>query len=129
MVSQKWLRTGAILAGLAVLLGAFGARGLKNLLTTEQIAVFQTGVQYQFYHALAIGLVSLAGGFLSGTAIKRVNTLFLLGVLCFSGSLYIITLLKVLASDSLKFVGAITPIGGVFFILGWFWFAAKIGKS
>ena len=106
---------GASLAFLAVALGAFGAHGLRERLTTESMAIYQTGVQYHMIHAL--GLLALAG---LGERVKRaavVGWLFVFGVLIFSGSLYL------LAITGQRWLGAITPLGGVCFLVGWAMFA------
>jgi uncharacterized membrane protein YgdD (TMEM256/DUF423 family) len=105
---------GAISAGLGVALGAFGAHALRSRLTPDMLAVFETGVRYQMYHALALLIV--------GTAMARVampasvmlaGWLFVVGTLLFSGSLY------VLAVTGTRWWGAVTPIGGVAFLAGW----------
>ena len=106
---------GACLAGLAVLLGAFGAHGLKNMVTPDLIETWEKAVRYQMYHALAMLVLAWAimhwpdGAklwFLGGW-------LFLAGVVFFSGSLYILVL------SGIKWMGAITPLGGVAFGIGW----------
>lgn len=113
MTAKLCLLLGSLGGLIAVLLGAFGSHGLKEKLTPEMLAVWKTAVEYQFYHSLgllAVGLLilqshsNLAGW--SGLA-------FALGILLFSGSLY------ALALTGVKPLGAITPIGGLGFILGW----------
>ncbi|SUA66671.1 Protein of uncharacterised function (DUF423) [Oligella urethralis] len=105
---------GAIFGFLGVALGAFGAHGLKQIVGTEQLAVWQTGVQYQMYHSLALLSVPLLALSLVHPGIARwAGWAFVLGVLLFSGSLYAIVLLGV------KTLGLITPIGGLFFLAGW----------
>lgn len=96
---------------LAVALGAFGAHGLKNKLSPEMLAVFETGVRYQFYHALGLLFV----GWLS-TFQPRANTAgwaFVLGIFIFSGSLYVLSLTGV------RSWGAVAPFGGLSFLIGW----------
>jgi len=102
---------GAVLGGLAVALGAFGAHGLKERLSAEHLQVFEVGVRYQLYHALALLLVAalLRGGPGSG----RTTLLFLWGSVVFSGSLY------ALAFGAPRAVGMITPLGGLALIGGW----------
>lgn len=98
----------------AVGLGAFAAHGLKDRLTPEMLAVFHTGVQYQMYHSLAlIGVVILTKIFGVNIWLQASGALFLAGILLFSGSLY------VLALGGSKIFGPITPLGGLFFLLGW----------
>jgi uncharacterized membrane protein YgdD (TMEM256/DUF423 family) len=109
----NWLATGAIAGGLGVVLGAFGAHGLKTRVSPDLLAVFETGVRYHLVHALAllaVGCVAMRGG---GTWLNASGWLFLAGIVVFSGSLYVMTL------TGAKWLGAITPIGGVAFILGW----------
>lgn len=105
---------GAILAGIAVALGAFGAHALRRRLPAERLATFQTGVQYQVYHALGI----LAGAYVNpsvGSLSLRETAvwLFVLGILLFSGSLYALSL------TGIRRFGAVTPLGGLCFIAGW----------
>ena len=130
-----WLRIGAIWGFLAVSMGAFGAHGLQERfksagdqpggLTTERLqANFQTAAQYHMYCALAllaVGLLALLGR--SGTAVSISGWGLLLGSLIFSGSLY------VLALSGLKWLGAITPIGGVAMLIGWAALAVAAGTQ
>ena len=102
----------AIFGALAVLLGAFAAHGLKNTLSVEYLAVLQTGVQYQFIHALALLLVALLAQHCASRVLLLAAILFTLGIVLFSGSLYILVL------TPLK-PGLITPIGGSLLVLGW----------
>ncbi len=94
-MDKTFLLLGAVAAFLAVILGAFGAHALRGRLSPEMLAVFQTGVQYHVYHALALILV------------------FVAGIVLFSGSLYL------LATTGVTVLGAITPIGGLAFLIGW----------
>ena len=98
----------------AVALGAFGAHGLKDRLAPDLMVVYQTAVQYHFYHALAllaVGIIALSQP--HSTLLKSSGWLFLLGTVIFSGSLY------VLAISGTKWLGAVTPLGGLAFIGGW----------
>ncbi|MCP8462908.1 DUF423 domain-containing protein [Pseudomonas sp. ZM23] len=95
-----------------VALGAFAAHGLKSRLTAEYLAVFQTGVHYQMLHALALFGVALLSTHVSGTLVSLAGWAFAIGILLFSGSLYLLTLAGL-------GVGIITPIGGLFFLIGW----------
>ncbi|MGQ4277095.1 DUF423 domain-containing protein [Pseudidiomarina sp. E22-M8] len=107
---------GAINMALGVILGAFGAHGLKDKLSPEMLAVFQTGVQYQIYHALGLLLVAaLLLPYPQATGLRTGGWLLLAGIILFSGSLYL------LALTGAKFFGPVTPIGGVCFIIGWIW--------
>lgn len=111
----------AINGFLAVALGAFAAHGLRARLAPDMLAIFQTGVQYQMYHALAMFGVGLLCMHITDSALLRASAWsFLAGILIFSGSLYILSL------SGIRWLGAITPIGGVGFILGWLMLAAAM---
>ncbi|MCC3377552.1 DUF423 domain-containing protein [Cohnella sp. REN36] len=110
----KYVKIGAAVAGLAVAFGAFGAHSLKETLSADDLAVFETGVRYQMYHGLGLLLVALLGERLaSGKLALWSARLLLIGTVVFSGSLYALTL------TGTKWLGAITPIGGVAFLAGW----------
>ena len=112
-MDKTFLLVGAVAAFLAVTLGAFGAHGLRARLSPEMMAVFQTGVQYHMYHALALILVSGIMGRMSGWLIQTAGWCFAAGIVFFSGSLYL------LAITGVTILGAITPIGGLLFLAGW----------
>jgi uncharacterized membrane protein YgdD (TMEM256/DUF423 family) len=113
-VDRTFLLLGSVLGFLGVAFGAFGAHALKARLSTDMLAVFETGVRYQMYHAFAILIVSAAiGHFGDAWLLSTAGWLFIAGVLLFSGSLY------ALALTGTGFLGAITPIGGLLFLLGW----------
>ncbi len=115
---MKWIFLGAIFGFIAVGAGAFGAHGLSQSLSEKSLAVWKTAAEYQMYHALA--LVALgASGMNAGLA----GVGFTLGILIFSGSLY------ALALTDIKILGAVTPIGGVFFLLGWAAWAWKAWQA
>ncbi|MGY8765337.1 MAG: DUF423 domain-containing protein [Nitrospinaceae bacterium] len=122
---MNWISTGAIFSGLSVTLGAMGAHSLKNILTEKNLSAFQTATDYMGYHGLAlilVGIVSLQLNDSGAKALKKVGILFTLGILMFSGSIY------VLISDGPRIFGPITPLGGLCFMLGWFIFAGVIIK-
>jgi uncharacterized membrane protein YgdD (TMEM256/DUF423 family) len=112
-VVAGWFATGALLAGLGVVLGAFGAHGLKARVGPEMLAVFETGVRYHLIHAL--GLIAVAFGLSRwpNAFVGAAAWLFVAGIVIFSGSLYVMTL------TGARWLGAITPLGGLSFILGW----------
>jgi uncharacterized membrane protein YgdD (TMEM256/DUF423 family) len=112
-MDKTFLLLGAVAAFLAVALGAFGAHGLRGRLSPEMMAVFQTGVQYHMYHALALVLVSAIMGRLNGWLIQTAGWSFAAGIVLFSGSLY------ALAISGVTILGAVTPIGGLAFLIGW----------
>ena len=104
---------GALLGGLGVAVGAFGAHGLKNSLSPEMLAVFDTGVRYHLIHALAMLAAAWAASRWPSSGTTAAGWFFLAGIILFSGSLY------ALALTGIRVFGAITPIGGVAFIIGW----------
>ncbi len=112
---MNWTAVGSLLMALAVCLGAFGAHGLKNRLDAYSMSVYEKAVFYHFVHALGILLVSLLArtNAISVAGQARVAWLLLIGIVIFSGSLY------ALAISGVRMLGAITPIGGLAFILGW----------
>jgi uncharacterized membrane protein YgdD (TMEM256/DUF423 family) len=112
-VEVFFFRAGALLAGLGVALGAFGAHGLRARVTPDLLAVFETGVRYQMYHALALLGISLAWTRWSTPHLTVAGSLFLAGMALFSGSLYVLTL------TGARWWGAVTPLGGVAFLAGW----------
>ena len=116
---KTFLSLGALFGGIAVALGAFGAHGLKKIVSTDVVSVFQTGVQYQMYHTLALLVIAIVYERLPNKWIKWSGHLFSFGILFFSGSLYLITALKAEERSTPALIGAITPIGGLLFILGW----------
>lgn len=118
-MQKIFLIIGTILAGLAVVLGAFGAHGLQKVVSPERVAVYQTGVQYQMYHALALLAVGLLSERILNSFISYAGVFFVAGVIFFSGSLYLIVSLYAMNKTVPKTVGILTPIGGLFFIVGW----------
>ena len=118
-MNKKFISTGAILAGLAVALGAFGAHGLKKIVEEETVQTFQTGVQYQMYHALALVLIGILSEKYPGYFIRLAGWFFITGIILFSGSLYILVLIKATETVGLGKLGLITPLGGLLFIAGW----------
>lgn len=135
MKSRKILLAGAIICGLAVIIGAFGAHALKDILeANDRVSPFETGVLYQMFHGLAIlilGVLSIALDRKVGDSSSNINQwlnrafwCFLIGVLLFSGSLYGLALLP-----QLKWLGPVTPIGGVLFIGGWIALILSVSKK
>lgn len=113
------LITACAAGGLAVILGAFGAHGLKGKLSAEALVSFETGVRYQFLHALAIfAAVWLADR--TGLSLPLMaGALFVAGMVLFSGSLYLLATRTLLGIESWRWLGPITPLGGLCFIAGW----------
>ncbi|MBL7971347.1 MAG: DUF423 domain-containing protein [Prolixibacteraceae bacterium] len=123
MKNQTNLIAGAIFMTLAVLLGAFGAHALKKILSADMLAIYQTAVQYQFYHALGLLAVGIIGLHYPSKWVRLSGIFLTAGIVIFSGSLY------VLALSEIKTIGAITPIGGTAFIIGWILLAVGIWKA
>lgn len=118
-MGQFFLVSAALSGVLAVSLGAFGAHALRDRLDAHAMGVFETAVQYHFYHTLALLAVGvLALGFPGTTLLRSSGSLFLLGLLVFCGSLYL------LSFTGIRWLGAITPLGGLAFIAGWACLAA-----
>ena len=121
-----WVSLGAVLAGLSVMLGAFGAHSLKAQLTEKKLATFHTATDYLGYHALgliAIGILMLVLDEEIRSKLKRSARWISAGILLFPGSLYILTF------DSPRFFGPITPLGGLCFMIGWFTLAYSLFKN
>jgi len=117
-MNKQIIVTASIFGTLAVIAGAFGAHGLKPYLTADKLAVWHTAVQYQFYHVFALLFLSTLAR-IKNSLINAAYYFFTFGILFFSGSLYFLA-----TSDALKIswppiIGIITPIGGLFFIIGW----------
>jgi uncharacterized membrane protein YgdD (TMEM256/DUF423 family) len=104
---------GAVLAGLSVAFGAFGAHGLRNSLSLEDLDIFETGARYQMYHALALLAVAWAYARWEAPLIQVAGWLFVAGLVIFSGSLYALVL------TGQRWLGAVTPIGGLALLAGW----------
>lgn len=118
---RKMLIIGAIFAGLAVGIGAFGAHALKEILGSYH-TTFETGVQYQMFHATAILIVGLLLGKINSGLLRTAGYLFGTGIILFSGSLYVLSITKI------NVLGAVTPLGGVAFITGWICFIIAVAK-
>lgn len=118
-MQKLFLTIGTILGGLSVALGAFGAHGLKKIVSPETVATYQTGVQYQMYHALALLVIGVLSEKYLGSFINYAGFFFLGGIVLFSGSLYLIVSMHAMNKTVPTGIGIITPIGGLLFILGW----------
>ncbi len=115
-----FLITGSVFAALSVLLGAFGAHVLKNRMSIEDLAIFEIAVRYQMYHALGLLLMGVASVYLTEKLVSLPAYFLISGVIIFSGSLFL------LVFTNLKWLGAITPIGGLCLIIGWLLLAYNI---
>lgn len=122
-MARTILLTASLTLALAVILGAFGAHGLKSKLSPELLLVYKTGVEYHFYHALGLLLIGVLAGQMPSTYLNLAAACLFAGILIFSGSLY------VLAISGIKWLGAITPLGGLSFIAGWVFLALAVLKQ
>ncbi|MEZ4885193.1 MAG: DUF423 domain-containing protein [Chitinophagales bacterium] len=120
---------GCISGALAVALGAFGAHGLKASITPDQLRVFETGVKYQFYHTFAIIMTALLLEKFNHAFTNYAAFSFIAGIVLFSGSLYLLANRTLLGIESWTWIGPITPIGGLFFIVGWVLLAVGVFRS
>jgi uncharacterized membrane protein YgdD (TMEM256/DUF423 family) len=124
MKKETSLLCGAIMGGLAVAIGAFGAHALKPfLLASQRVDTFELAVRYQFYHALALLTTGLAMGQIDSKYLRYGGLFFLMGIFLFSGSLYM------LCFSGLTAMGAITPFGGISFIAGWVFLCLGVYKK
>jgi uncharacterized membrane protein YgdD (TMEM256/DUF423 family) len=120
-MNARFVAIGSICAFLSVLLGAFGAHSLKEILSPNMLANFQTGVQYQMFHSLgliAIGLI--AAHFPKSRHLVRAGWSMLVGIVLFSGSLYVLSI------SGITMLGMVTPFGGVAFLIGWLFLALAV---
>ncbi|MBZ4187569.1 DUF423 domain-containing protein [Niabella beijingensis] len=120
-----YLSLGAALSGLGVILGAFGAHRLKQI-APDSVPTFQTGVQYQMYHAIALILVAILYEKFPVKLMSWAGIAFFIGILLFSGSLYALAALKATGKVGLGGLGILTPVGGLFFIAGWLFFLLAV---
>lgn len=126
---KGYLRTAFILTAITVALGAFGAHQLKEMVADDAVDVYKTAVLYQFIHVIGLAFAGMLYKEYSNKWIRTSGIFFLLGILLFSGSLYIITYSKAIVSPSFKWVAPVTPVGGVMFIIGWIYLALGIRKT
>ena len=113
MTTNRILVIGALIAGVGVAAGAFGAHGLRPILTDKMMAVFETGVRYHLVHALAMLIAGLSAQWFGHRIFVKAGWSFCIGILVFSGSLY------TLALSDVRTLGMLTPFGGLAFLIGW----------
>jgi len=121
--AKLFLSLGSISGALAVMIGAFGAHGLKGKLTEEMLAIYKTGVEYHFYHTLALLAVGLVALHFKSPLLTASGYSIAAGIVIFSGSLYALSI------SGIRVLGAITPIGGLCFIAGWVLLALAVIKA
>ncbi len=118
----------SLLALIAVILGAFGAHGLRGVLSSAQLKSFETGVRYEFYHSFAIFIAVILRLVIPSVLLLVAARCFLVGTILFSGSIYLLTF-----SDQFDFpthiIGPLTPVGGVFLIIGWLLVVVGVAKA
>ena len=119
MIAREWVIAGAVCAMVGVALGAFGAHGMSGWVAPDLLVIWETGARYQMYHAFGMFAVAIVAGQWPQSPASMAGWAFLAGVVLFSGSLYLMAL------TGIRLFGAITPLGGVAFIIGW----ATIGWS
>lgn len=111
---------GSLLAGLAVILGAFGAHALKTKFSTENLQIFETAVRYQMYHSIALILIFILSDKINSSLLNYSGIFFLAGIVLFSGSVYLLSCRELLGIEEWKnILGPITPLGGLCLITGW----------
>lgn len=115
---KKTLSIASISGLLCVALGAFGAHGLKPLLTPQMLTTYETGIRYQFYHTLALILIVVLYQFSKSKKLEIASYFFMSGIVLFSGSLYLLAITSI-NQNTWTWLGPITPLGGVCFIIGW----------
>jgi len=128
-MNKTFLITAAIIGALSVALGAFGAHGLKDKLNEYTLGIFETAVRYQFYHVFALVAVGLLFQSYNNGWMLWSGRLFIAGMILFCGSLYLLTYFIANNNESMKWLGAVTPFGGLCFIAGWVCIAIGIVKS
>jgi uncharacterized membrane protein YgdD (TMEM256/DUF423 family) len=126
---KNFLQIAALLGAVSVAFGAFGAHALKKLASDGAVNIFETGLRYQFYHVFALAMVGILYRDFSNKWLLWSGNLFIIGMLLFCGSLYLLTYFKATAKPGFDWVGAITPLGGVAFIAGWVCLFAGLYRS
>ena len=128
-MQKGFLKIAALLGAISVVLGAFGAHTLKQFITEKSLLTFETGVRYQFYHAIALLFTGILYKDFSNKNLLWAGRMFCLGILLFSGSLYFLAIVNLSENAGLKGIGAITPLGGACFIAGWILLFIGVSKK
>ncbi len=116
---KTYLKLAVIIGALSVALGAFGAHALKEKLSADALAIYETATRYQFYHVVALLAVGILYKDFPNKWINNAGKLFVAGIILFSGSLYLLAAFKGMGNERMNWIGAITPAGGISFIAGW----------
>lgn len=120
MHTRRFLLIATLSGFFAVVLGAFGAHILKKILTPEEVQIFDIGIRYQFYHTFALLFVAILGRYVSERWTNIAGWLFVVGIVLFSGSLYLLAVSEAFKMSAMtSILGPMTPIGGLFFLGGW----------
>ena len=117
-MNRQIILTAAIFGGLAVILGAFGAHSLKNILSADELAIWTKGIEYQFYHTFALLFLSTFGRFRT-KLVDFSYFCFTIGIVLFSGSLYLLATRNITHLSFVNVIGPITPLGGLLLVSGW----------
>ena len=128
-MQKSFLKLAALLGAISVVLGAFGAHTLKQSISEKSLLTFETGVRYQFYHAIALLFTGILYKEFSNKSLLWAGRMFSLGILLFSGSLYFLAIVNLTENAGLKGIGAITPLGGACFITGWILLFIGVSKK
>ncbi len=126
-MDKKIIATASVFGAIAVIAGAFGAHGLQGRLSSNELEVWHTAVQYQFYHVFA--LLFLSTGIVKNKLVNTCYYLFTFGIIFFSGSLYLLSSRELIGWDWIIYMGPITPLGGLLFIAGWITLALAAYKN
>jgi uncharacterized membrane protein YgdD (TMEM256/DUF423 family) len=126
---KKYLSVACFLGAVTVAMGAFGAHALKAMIDEHALSVYDTAIRYQFYHVFALAIAAILYEKFPNQSIINAAACFIVGMVFFCGSLYLLTIRAATGIEWLKFVGPVTPVGGLFFIAGWLQLAWGIKKG
>jgi len=128
-MNKAYLITAAVLGAASVMLGAFGAHGLKTRMNADAFDIFETAVKYQFYHVFALLAVGIIYQYIPNNFLNWSGRCFIAGIILFSGSLYLLSFFKMEGNTHMNWLGAVTPFGGLCFIAGWILLAIAVMRS
>ena len=128
-MQNKYIVTAAFLGAFTVALGAFGAHALKQLVSEQALITYETAVRYQFYHVFALALTGILLNKNPSKLFRNAGLSFIIGISLFCGSLYTLTFMAYIGNTNFKWIGPVTPIGGLFLIIGWIQLGLGLKKS
>ena len=128
MTTKHWIMTASAVSATGVCLGAFGAHILKSKISTDDLEVFQKGIQYLFLHSIAILISAILNIQFPNKFFRQSNWFFLAGIILFSGSLFLISTHSITGLVNYQWIGPVTPMGGMCFITGWIFFLMGASK-